>query len=143
MGQLAKSRHTLGEGFLGFFLQNRFRNYSTDALTPLWPSRFFANSAPFCRIQDTFCVQSAKLQKLNILHRHEGTATIWPSRKQIWPLGQTSRPDPPKTTEKPEVGTSQGWLWAVSQTSVPAPKDKLFSIEMTRIFCLFFKAKHA
>jgi len=138
MRKLAKSRHTLGEGFLRFFCKTVFGNYSTDALTPLWPSRFFANSALFFRIQDTFCVQPAKLQKPNIILRHEGTATVWPSRKQIWPLGQISRPGPPKTTEKPQVGTSQGWFWAVSQTSVPAPKDKLFSIEMTLVFLLIF-----
>ena len=40
MGQLAKSRHALGEGFLGFFCKTVFGHYSTDALTPLWPSRF-------------------------------------------------------------------------------------------------------
>ena len=91
---------------------------------------FCAKTTFFRRIRDAFCVEFAKLQKPKYDAYPAYNLSFWPIRKQIWPIGQN--------LENPEVGAPQGWFWAVSQTSVPAPKDKLFSIEMTLVFLLIF-----
>ena len=88
---------------------------------------FCAKTTFFCRIRDTFCIEFAKLEKPEYEAYPAYNLPVWPIRKQIWPIGQN--------LENPEVGASQGWFWAVSQT----PKDKLLSIEMTRIFAYFLR----
>ena len=107
------------------------RTHRHDLANAFGQLGFCAKTTFFCRIRDTFCIEFAKLEKPEYEAYPAYNLPVWPIRKQIWPIGQN--------LENPEVGAPQGWFWAVSQTSVPAPKDKLFS----RHFCLFFKAKHA